>query len=112
MECELCYLLSAGTTKLFYLSGVVGLDRASVKGRWEFGKRRGALLIMAHPSSSRIPPQVLLKDLVSFPEFKENYLVTQVYHCNAYGLYFSTEGMSCVHSRSYPISDSDSLSGW
>jgi hypothetical protein len=98
------------------VSGAPGLAQASIKGRWEFGRKRGALLVMAKPSSSRMPPQVLLKHLIKYPELKDKKLVTQVYHCHAYTLYLSGQGEysysidSQVSNPSSNPVDNDSIS--
>lgn len=76
--------------------GVVGLANASIKGQWKFGSRRGALLIMSQPRSSYIPPKVLLKHLIDFPEFKNKVLVTEVVSCPAYSLYLSTANNEAI----------------
>ena len=67
-------------------SGVTGLANASIKGQWEFGIKRGALLIMSQPHSSYIPPKVLLKQLVDIPVLRNKSLVTEVISCPAYSL--------------------------
>ena len=80
------------TAYVICLSDIPGLTKALIKGNWEFGKNRGALLIMAEPSISRIPAQVLLKHLIQYPDLENKSLVAQVYHCHAYSLYLSEEG--------------------
>jgi len=77
-------------------SGVAGLANASIKGQWKFGDRRGALLIMAQPLSSYVPPKVLLKHLVDIPAFKNKVLVTEVVSCPAYSLYLSTANSEAI----------------
>jgi len=72
-------------------AGLTGVAEASVKGQWDFGRKRGALLVMANPNSYRIPGQVLLKHLVKLPHLKDKALVTQTFHCHAYSLYLSGE---------------------
>jgi len=76
--------------------GVAGLANASIKGQWKFSSRRGALLIMARPLSSYIPPKVLLKHLVDIPIFKDKVLVTEVISCPAYSLYLSSANSEAV----------------
>jgi len=76
--------------------GVVGLANASIKGQWKFGSSRGALLIMARPLSSYVPPKVLLKHLVDIPIFKNKVLVTEVVSCPAYSLYLSSANSEAV----------------
>ena len=71
-------------------SGVAGLADASIKGQWEFGTRRGALLIISQPHSSYIPPKVFLKNLVDIPALRNKALVTEVISCPAYSLYLSS----------------------
>jgi len=68
---------------------VTGIADASIKGQWTFGSKRGALLIMGHPRSSRIPPNKFLKDLVNIPVLKDMSLVTEVISCPSYLLYLS-----------------------
>lgn len=83
------------------LSGIPDLAQASFKGNWEFSRGPGALLVMAQPSSSRIPAQVLLKHLVKFPTLKDKALVTQVYNCHAYALHLSGQG-EYFHASIFP----------
>ena len=78
-----------------YASGVAGLAEASIKGQWEFGMRRGALMIMSRPCRSYIPPKVFLKQLVDIPALKDKSLITEVVSCPAYGLYLSSASESC-----------------
>jgi hypothetical protein len=84
---------------------VPGVAEASVKGQWDFGRKRGAVLVMAHPSSSRIPAQSLLKHLVNLPDLKDKFLVTQTFHCHAYSLYLSGEGEKLIRMEAevFPI---------
>lgn len=79
-------------------SEITGLAEASIKGQWEFGKKRGALLIMARPRSRRIPPHVVLKQLVKIPSLEDKVLVTEVLSCPAYSLYLSGAS-KCPSSR-------------
>jgi len=75
---------------------VVGLADASIKGQWAFGSDRGALLIMAHPRSSRIPPANLLKHLADVQLLRNMCLVTEVFSCPAYSFYLSSKSGEAV----------------
>ncbi|KAF9461885.1 hypothetical protein BDZ94DRAFT_1298991 [Collybia nuda] len=66
-----------------------GLAEASIRGQWQFGKRRGALLIMSQPRSQHIPSNTFLKDLIGISKLKDKALVTEVVSCPAYSLYLS-----------------------
>lgn len=79
---------------LCFLSEALGIAKASVKGQWVFGSKRGALLVMAQPRSSHIPPGVILKHLAKVEALKDMYLVTETYSCPAYSLYLSS-GSEC-----------------
>jgi len=72
------------------VSAIPGLADASIKGQWIFGSRRGALLIMAHPRCSYIPPATILKYLAEVEGLKDMFLVTEVFSCPAYSLYLSS----------------------
>ena len=87
--CETCPNLTVCTR-----SGISGLAEASIKGQWAFGSKRGALLIMAHPRSSYIPRDTILKHLAKVQALKNRYLVTEVFMCPAYCLYLSN-GSEC-----------------
>jgi len=67
-----------------------GIAEASIKGQWKFGTKRGALLIIARPRSTYVPPKVLLKLLVDVPALQDKLLVTEVVSCPAYSLYLSS----------------------
>jgi len=75
---------------------VPGLADASIKGQWEFGNKHGALLIVARPHSSYIPPKVVLKLLVGIPALQNKSLVTEVVSCPAYSLYLSTANKDVI----------------
>jgi len=75
---------------------VPGLADASIKGQWVFGSGRGALLIMAHPRSSRLPPDVLLDRLADIKKLKNMCLVTEVISCPAYSIYLSSKSSESV----------------
>ena len=83
-------------------SVLAGLADASIKGRWEFGSKRGALLIMAKPRSSYIP-QTLLRLLIDIPALKDKSIVTEVISCPAYSLYLSSA------SKCYCAPDTEQL---
>jgi len=70
---------------------VPGLAEASIKGEWQFGKKRGALLIMDRPRISHIPPNELLKQLVDVHTLEDKVLVTEVVSWPAYSLYLSSK---------------------
>jgi len=76
--------------------GVPGLADTPIKGQWEFGNKRGALLIVARPQSAYIPHQVVLKHLVNIPALQHKSLVTEVVSCPAYSLYLSTANKDVV----------------
>ncbi|KDR70928.1 hypothetical protein GALMADRAFT_813539 [Galerina marginata CBS 339.88] len=69
---------------------VPGLANASIKGQWTFSSERGALLIMAQPCSSYIPPAKLLEHLAKVKALEDMFLVTEVFLCPAYSLYLSS----------------------
>ena len=75
-------------------SEVPGLAEASIQGQWAFGSTRGALLLMAHPRSSYILGDTLLKRLTKVQALKDMFLVTEVFLCPAYSLYLSS-GREC-----------------
>lgn len=75
---------------------IPGLADASIRGQWCFGTERGALLIMAHPRSSRLPPDVLLDRLADVKELKNMCLVTEVISCPAYSFYLSSKSGEAV----------------
>jgi len=77
-------------------STTVGLHEASIKGRWEFGSKRGALLIIAAPRKAYIPPDVILDKLAAVPLLKEKALVTGVVTCPAYSLYLSASNKEII----------------
>jgi hypothetical protein len=83
---------SAGVKRREFTTGaevvIAGLADASIKGRWEFGSKRGALLIMAKPRSSYIP-NAFVKLLIDIPALKDKSLVTEVVSCHAYSLHLS-----------------------
>jgi len=97
---DILIISSAGVTHRELSAGAgfeaAGLADASIKGRWEFGNRRGALLIISRPHSSYIPPKVVLKQLVNIPELKNKSLVTEVILCPAYNLYLSTASKEAI----------------
>ncbi|ETW80127.1 hypothetical protein HETIRDRAFT_322200 [Heterobasidion irregulare TC 32-1] len=74
--------------------GVQGIADASIKGEWQFGGKRGALLIMSHSRIESMPAE-LLEYITSSPLnekgslFKEKGLVTEIHTCPAYSLYMS-----------------------
>ena len=70
-------------------SEIAAVFHASIKGRWEFGSKHGALLILVGPRTSFIPANGLLKLLVDVPALKDKSLVTQAISCHAYSLYLS-----------------------
>ena len=73
-----------------------GLADASIKGRWEFGNRRGAFLIISRPHSSYIPPKVVFKQLVDIPELKNKPRLQPVLvHCK---WVFPEAAFSSMHS--------------
>jgi len=76
--------------------GVAGLADTSIKGQWEFGSKRGALLIMSRPRSSYLPPKVFLKQLVDIPALRDKSLVTEVISCPAYSLYLSSANKEVI----------------
>ena len=76
------------------LSEIPGLTEASIQGQWAFGSTRGALLLMAHPRSSYILDDTLLKHLTKVEALKDMFLVTEVFLCPAYSLYLSS-GREC-----------------
>jgi len=71
------------------LTAIPGLADASIKGQWSFGSKRGALLVMANPLCSYIPPATILKYLAEVEALKDMFLVTEVFSCPAYSLYLS-----------------------
>jgi hypothetical protein len=85
MDISLHQLIFAAT-----FSDIADVFHASIKGRWEFGSKHGALLILVGPRISSIPANSLLKLLVGVPALKDKSLVTQVISCHAYSLYLST----------------------
>jgi len=72
-------------------SEIPGLAEASIQGQWAFGSTRGALLLMAHPRSSYILGDTLLKHLIKVKALKDMFLVTEVFSCPAYSLYLSNK---------------------
>ena len=88
-----------------------GLADASIKGRWEFGNRRGALLIISRPHSSYIPPKVVFKQLVDIPDLKNKSLVTEVILCPAYNLYLSTASGCSRRQHFLPCTVYDATDG-
>jgi hypothetical protein len=85
---------------------IPGLAEASIKGQWAFGSTRGALLIMAHPRTSYIPRDTILKDLAEAPTLKDMLLVTEVFACPAYSLYLSSGNSEVVNLAllgSFPV---------
>jgi len=67
----------------------VGVADASLKGKWKFSNRRGALLVMDKPRHTFIPPSCL-KSLARIKELVDKRLVTDVVRCPAYALYLSS----------------------
>jgi len=65
------------------------------EGQWTFGPKRGGLLIMAHPFSSYIPHDTILKHRAKIETLKDRFLVTEVFTCPAYCLYLSN-GSECL----------------
>jgi len=68
---------------------IVGLADASLKEKWKFSSRRGALLIMVKPRHTFIPPGCL-GQLARVEELADKRLVTNVVRCPAYALYLSS----------------------
>ena len=81
--------------RLHSSSAIPGLAEASIKGQWIFGSRCGALLVMAYPRCSYIPPATILKYLAEVEALKDMFLVTEVFVCPAYSLYLSS-GCKCL----------------
>ncbi|KDQ61800.1 hypothetical protein JAAARDRAFT_190520 [Jaapia argillacea MUCL 33604] len=80
------------------LDGVIpGLAQATVKGKWEFQRGSGALLVMVRPRTTYLPRE-LLKPLASAPILKENNIsfVDEVISCPAYHLCWSHKGGDSV----------------
>ena len=81
--------------------GIQGIADASIKGVWQFGGKRGALLIMSHPRIESMPAE-LLEYLTSSPLnekgslFKEKGLVTEIHTCPAYSLFMSAGSESTI----------------
>jgi hypothetical protein len=75
-------------------SEIPGLAEASIQGQWTFGSTRGALLLMAHPRSSYILGDTLLKHLAKVQALDGMFIVTEVFLCPAYSLYLSS-GREC-----------------
>jgi hypothetical protein len=85
-------------------SSVVGLHEASIKGRWEFGSKPGALLVIAGPRKSYIPRDIILDKLAAVPLLKEKALVTGVITCPAYSLYLSSAS-ECSKNADFQLTD-------
>lgn len=69
--------------------GIPEVAEASIKGKWQFGSKRGALLLMDRPRLCSLPDNVLLKYLIDVPALKEKVVVTETVDCPAYSLYLS-----------------------
>jgi len=85
---------------------IPGLAEASIKGQWTFGHKRGALLVMAYPRCSYIPPATILKHLAEVQALEDMYLVTEVFSCPAYSLYLSSgsnEAVDLALVGSFPV---------
>ncbi|KAI0063935.1 hypothetical protein BV25DRAFT_1853802 [Artomyces pyxidatus] len=67
-----------------------GVAQASIKGDWDFGRKRGAALVMYNARMSSLPgPR--LKTVAASPILEDKCVVTEVYTCTAYCLYLSNE---------------------
>jgi len=79
-------------------ANVPGLAEASIKGRWDFGSERGALLVIVNPRISYIHSKVLLADLSTMDLFSGGHksLVTEVVSCPAYCSYLSNKSNGVV----------------
>lgn len=82
---------------LAYERNVPSLLEASINVSCEFGRDRGAMLIIPRPRISEIPRDVLLRRLLEVSELKDKCLVTQVIDSPAYSLYLSNESASKHH---------------
>lgn len=82
---------------VIYISrDVLTFGAASIKGEWEFGNKRGALLMMYRPRISSMSNQ-LIQALSKTTELKEKSLVTETFCCPAYSMYLSTQRMCSLN---------------
>lgn len=70
-----------------------GAAPASLQGRWDFATSRGALLIVAYPSTSELPDELLVS-LKRVKDLEGMCVVREVISCPAYSLYLSS-GSEC-----------------
>jgi len=59
-------------------SEIPGLVEASIQGQWAFGSTRGTSLLTAHPHSSYMLGDTLLKHLAEVQALNDMFLVTEV----------------------------------
>ncbi|KAL5531015.1 hypothetical protein ACEPAG_3891 [Sanghuangporus baumii] len=64
-------------------------------GKWQFGRARGALLLMHHSRITRLPDE-LLQELKLSSWAKGKFIVTHVHTCPAYALYLSAKNREIV----------------
>jgi len=88
-------ITSRGVTEVADVAAGSDLDpvkiaSASVKGTWEFGQQRGAVLVLAEPRTTSLPSSVMKSLLGTLSTSK--WLVSEVVKCSAYALYLSDEG--------------------
>lgn len=71
-------------------SGIAALAGVTFKGQWKFDDSRGALLVMVNPRATSVPDG-FLPAAQNCDLFKSGHkkLVTQVFTCPAYFLYYS-----------------------
>ncbi|OCB85154.1 hypothetical protein A7U60_g7780 [Sanghuangporus baumii] len=64
-------------------------------GKWQFGRARGALLLMHHSRITRLPDE-LLQELKLSSWVKGKFIVTHIHTCPAYALYLSAKNSEIV----------------
>ncbi|KAF9063115.1 hypothetical protein BDP27DRAFT_1335671 [Rhodocollybia butyracea] len=73
-----------------------GLGDASLKAKWNFGKKRAALLTMHNPVSITIP-DAFFEASRNIPFLKNKDIVVEVHQCSAYVMYLSNKTAETVH---------------
>ncbi|KDQ61837.1 hypothetical protein JAAARDRAFT_55158 [Jaapia argillacea MUCL 33604] len=74
---------------------VPGVAEATIQGRWQFGAKSGALLVMVNPRATYIP-KTLVKQLGNATMLKDKSIVTEVVSCPAYSLYLSSGNSEAI----------------
>ena len=79
-------------------SNLPGLGDVALTSTWEFGGKRGAVVVMHSPQLWQIPNVNVLNRLVDVAEVKGKHIVFEAYMCPAASLYLSNKSESICGS--------------